>query len=106
MRLKSPITGDETDCILIVRGVDSKTFRDCQKREQRKIFTMMRDGKDEDVDDLVTLVEAVIGWKGFEDDGKELKFSKENVRALFENSPSIARQVETFIHNRRNFIKG
>lgn len=105
VRIVNPVTGKDTDCYITVIGVDSKTFRSEQRKRQRKALDAVRSNKEMPDDEFGLLVESSIGWRGFESDGKELKFSKKSIKALFDNSPLIADQVDKFIADRANFTK-
>jgi len=62
---------------------------------------------DDDTDyDIEELVLASLGWRGFEQAGEELEFSKDNVRQLYKQAPYIKDQAIIFVHNRANFTKG
>lgn len=106
VQIKNPITSELTDCWIKVVGVDSKRFRDSQRKRQREVLDALRDSKPLNDDEFGILVDATIGWKGFTNKGKEWKFSKANVKVLYKNSPKIAEQVDRFVADRRNFIKG
>lgn len=51
------------------------------------------------------LAGLTVGWKGLSEEGKELKFSKEEAIRVYEKYPLIARQVERFVENAKNFVK-
>lgn len=103
LQIVSPVTGKETDCYITVAGIDSKAFREAERNLKRKLVK-----GDASIDDVTAeaLASSVISWQGFESDGKEWKFNKKNAIALFKNSPAIANQVDRFIADRANFIKG
>lgn len=107
VRLISPITGEKTDCYITVAGMDSKLFRAAQRRQRRAVLDAVKDGDNmDDMPEYGLLADSCLSWRGLDDaDGKEWKFSKKNVLALFENSPQIAVQVDKFVADRANFIK-
>lgn len=105
-RLLSPVTGELTDFYIRVVGVDSKTFRDKQREQKREVVKALQNKQDIVMDELDLLVECCIDWRGFESKGKKLKFSKDVLKTLFDNSPYIASQIDSFILNRQNFTQG
>lgn len=113
MRVKSPLSGELTECYITVSGLDSKAFRSAEMKGKRKVLAAYRDAVAEDNHENLereviaeTLADATIGWRGFTSNGKELKFSRKSIYELYLNSPNISDQVDTFIANRKNFIKG
>ena len=106
VRILHPVTGKKTDFYILVKGVDSKTFREKQRSQQRAIIDAMKGKEELKTDEYALIVECSAGWRGLEDSGKEVPFTKEAARAMYENSPNIAEQVDSFIVNRANFIKG
>lgn len=103
MEILHPVTGAKTGAFLLVRGVDSRTFRTASSEFNRK-----RAAKDSD-DDALSLdltVSIVCGWRGIKQDGEDKPFSKESVRAMMEGSPKIRAQVEAWFLDRKNFTKG
>lgn len=96
-------SGKLTEMFITLIGVDSKKWRKLVK-DRRKV---MLDGTgDPDADDIKMLVNASIGWRGFMSNDKEIEFTKQNIKALYENAPYIAEQADRFIAKRSNFIKG
>ena len=110
LNLLSPLDGKPTDCYLTVVGSDSVAWRESELNGKRRVLELFKSGEGDNTkhNEVIaeTLAGAVVGWKGFEDKGKELKFDKAFLKELFINSPFIADQVDTFIGNRANFIKG
>ena len=92
--------GKKLDCYITLVGTDSKRWREIVRTKMRK---MLSDDTDDDSSEL--LASASIDWRGFESDGKELKFSKEAIASLFKNAPYISDQADRFIANRANFTK-
>tara|TARA_R100000951_G_C2594703_1_gene166215 strand:+ start:259 stop:663 length:405 start_codon:yes stop_codon:yes gene_type:complete len=109
-----PISGKPTDFFIKICGADSKVWRKQKKIQTRKLLSVRSQSTDEDFDyeeagidfeamDIEALVIATIGWRGLVDNGKEVKFSKEIAHELFDNSPSIVRQLIEFLGNGENF---
>lgn len=57
-------------------------------------------------DKLELLIACTKGWTGWEDKGKELKFTPRNVRMLYTRLGFVREQVDGFIHDRGNFSTG
>jgi hypothetical protein len=106
VQICNPVTGKKTDFYISVKGVDSKTFREQQRAQQRAIVNALKGKEELKTDEYAVIVECTTGWRGLKDGGKEVPFSKEAARAMYENSPNIAEQVDNFIVNRANFTKG
>ena len=92
------------DMWITVAGADSdiwqKATRDKQQRALRRLVAKDEDEHDYDLDDMVA---ASLDWRGVEENGKELEFSKARVRKLYEQAPYIKDQVVLFTSNRANF---
>ena len=101
LQLYHPDTEEKLELYLTVVGVDSKVFTDLEREESRAKL----EGNDDKVD-LSKIAKTVIAWRGFESEGKELKFSHENMVNLLSQSPRLAWQILSFIRNRKNFTKG
>lgn len=106
-----PATSEPTSIYLRLAGVDSRIFRTAVRERQRLRSETLSKGASEDADleevrDVDILVSATLGWRGIMNDGEEMPFSSDAVRTLYLKSPGVRNQVERFIYNRRNFIKG
>ena len=107
MNIINPITNEPTDAFILVMGPDSREFRKAQRLALIKYLRKKESGDDDSYDeDLEQILAVVKGWRGITKDGKELEFNKKECRKLFVNSPMIFDQVNRFVGNRRNFIKG
>ena len=52
------------------------------------------------------LAAMTVGWENVLDtDGTEIAFSTEVARALYVSYPVVREQVDTFVANRRNFLR-
>jgi len=109
-----PISGEPTDFFIKICGADSKVWRKEKKMQTRKLLSVRSQSTDEDFDyevagidfeamDIVALVNATIDWRGLVNNGKEVKCSKEMAHELYDNSPSIVRQLIEFLGNGENF---
>ncbi len=100
IRILSPINGDETDFYIIVKGVDSKSYREAVRAYHRKLINK------EDGGEIDLLVAITKGWRGLQSKDKEVKFTSKLAYDLYVNAPNIASQVDAFVAERRNFTKG
>lgn len=100
IRIVSPIDGKETDFYIMVRGIDSKQYREAVRDYHRKMLNK------EDGGEIDLLVSVTKGWRGLKDGKDEVQFTEENARNLYMNAPSISAQIDKFVADRKNFIKG
>jgi len=98
--------GKPTDIFIKMVGIDSKTWRNIIKRKERALLKMSYDEIAEVEDGYLILAEATLGWRGIESNGKPVEFSKKKAEQLYKNAPYIRDQVDVFIANRSNFMKG
>jgi hypothetical protein len=96
--------GQATDATLKLVGQDSREY-------SRVLFELRRKSADIEFSvekfeaETIALVEAcTIGWSGLTDGGKDLKFSKDAIRKLYESAPYIVIQAYGFIRDRSNFL--
>jgi hypothetical protein len=110
-----PVSGEPTDFFIKICGADSKLWRKEKKMQTRTLLNIRAKSKDEDFDyeehgvdfeamDIESLSNATIDWRGLVDNGKEVKCTKENAIELYENSPSVVRQLIEFLGNGENFM--
>ncbi len=106
----TPLTKDDGSPITITLvGSDSATFKRAMqvqadrrlKSNNRRAISMQ--SIEDDAVDLLSA--ATVGWDGIVVDGKELPFSNENAKTLYERFPWIREQVNSFIGERANFLK-
>lgn len=106
--------GTKTEAQVTVRGSNSpvvknytrKLYQELKVKEQQA----KRRGKEyemdlEEAEELSAQGAAarIIGWKGFAEDGKEVKFSKEEAERLMLTYPWLRTQVEEASENIYNF---
>ena len=107
MNIISPIDGKPTECFLTVSGVDSRAWREARLVFEREIIKLNNASESERALLIATAqAAAVIGWRGFDNEGKPLDFDRAFLIELLVESPSIGDQVERFKENRLNFTKG
>jgi hypothetical protein len=100
IRIKNPVDDSETDVYITIQGIDSKSYRQAAKTQQKDILDDV-EGSGEKL-----LASITIGWRGLTDKGVEVEFSKDRAEQLYSNSPGIARQVDNFAAKRGNFTNG
>mgnify|MGYP006886203665 FL=1 len=100
IRIVSPLDGKETNFYISVQGIDSRAYRTAVKAYHRKLLNEEEGGE---IDLLIAITK---GWRGLSDNKKEVKFSASVARAVYENAPDVAVQVDRFVAKRTNFIKG
>jgi len=109
-----PVSGEPTDFFIKICGADSKVWRREKKVQTRKLLNARSQSDEPDFDyekagidfeamDIVALVNATIDWRGLVNNSKEVKYSKEMAHELYDNSPSIVRQLIEFLGNGENF---
>ena len=101
-------------------GLDSKTYRDYQRRfVLRRIrrestkgkpgvidMTVEEQAAESEKDMLDQLVMMTVGWKNFRDDkGAHITFTPEAARELYTKYPIVAEQVDMFCASRANFMR-
>jgi len=110
VNILSPVDGSPTDVFIWIKGADSKAWRREKKRQTSKMIAAKAEGKIEDLDfdqmDIDALVAVTIEWKGITKDGKVYKFSEQNAKELYEQSPSIVEQLLKFLGDSGNFTVG
>lgn len=113
---KHPVTGEDTDIVFQIVGLDSTTAQECLDRQQAKRFNeMSKDGEIKDVkfdpvDARNQLIELLVactrGWKNLQWQGEELPFSPENARMIYAAVPSIRELLNKATGSRKLFFKG
>ncbi len=113
--LTIPGSDTPTGAFIKVRGSQSKIVRAYGRKKfeelRQRAVIAKRKGKDvEDIDleeaeDMAVerAVVKVISWKGFEEDGKEVPFTKENATRIFKEHSWIRDQVEEEADQLLNF---
>ena len=109
--------GVETDAELTVRGANSPVVRNHARRlyQEFKQKEQAAKRKGKEVEDLTldeaeelavdTAVQRLIGWKNVAEDGKELKFSKEEAARVLQKYPFIRAQVMEQSDEVSNFFR-
>lgn len=99
---------------ITVLGPDSEVYRSYTRKQVQKRLARSNDVKklatldleEADAEALELMVSCTVGWKNvFDTDGKEIAFTKDAARALYEAYPIVREQVDLFIVDRTHFIK-
>lgn len=107
VEIRHPLTGEKTDVVIKVQGVDSRAWRAHQKKMQRDMLACIADGNMDTAEiEVDALVNVTLGWEGIVKDGKPYPFNKKNCRKLYLDAPHVRDQVDAFIGKRANFTKG
>lgn len=100
IRIKSPLDGAETDFYITLQGIDSKTYRKAVRKYHRALLNEEEGGE---IDLLVSITKD---WRGLSDGKNDVPFSAEKAKELYTNAPSVTAQMDSFVADRKNFIKG
>lgn len=94
-----PVTGEETDIVITVYGVDSDRFRRILKEMQKS-----EDDAPTSDENIGHLVEMTAGWKNVQDGDVDLEFTPENVAMVYRKSGAIRSQVQRHILDVKRFF--
>jgi hypothetical protein len=100
IRIVSPLDGKETDFYITLQGIDSKAYRKAVRAYHRKLIAEEEGGE---IDLLVAITKD---WRGLFKGKEKIPFSPDAARDLYVNAPSVTAQIDTFVADRKNFIKG
>jgi len=111
MPVLNPHTGEDTEIYFEVMGTDSQAWRDAVTETDKAIVEIMREGRavttqDYEKRDLDRILSVITGWGGITKNGKKFPFSKANCRTLLTESPSLIKQIDRYLGNNKNFMKG
>jgi len=97
--------GKETPLVLVVKGLDSPTYRAAFKKNRQRFYEDTQAHPDKDIDSedyaLDTLCEVVCDWKGTDE-----PFDPELLRELLIKAPYVKNQIDAHVSNRKAFTKG
>jgi len=105
-----PIDGP-TDFYIKVMGVDSRAYQVEQRKLRNAAIKAISKkeaiSEEEEISsEIESLVAITIGWRGIESNGADKPFTKEACKELYTKSAGIFNQVDRFVSDRTNFIKG
>ena len=112
--LLHPSTKEELDITITLMGSDSDEYRNViKKRFEQAQRIQAKSTKPQEIDwdefedkarDL--LAKMTLDWENVLEDKKKITCNFENAKELYKKYPWIREQVEKFISDRSNFIKG
>jgi hypothetical protein len=108
MVVMHPTTGEPTDTVIVLRGQDSKEYRQ-KVKELRQRAMKQQGGNPIDTAEehaMQTRIACTVTWKNVELNGKSLEFSVDNALSFYGN-PGLSwlvQQIDTFMRDRSNFL--
>jgi hypothetical protein len=96
----SPNDGELTDFYITVFGPDCKPYREAVRKFQMQIVEQVEGA------DIQMLVSITKGWRGLMDGKKNVQFSADAAKDLYNKAPFVATQIDRFIADRKNFMQG
>lgn len=112
MPVKHPVTGEPTDAVILVAGVDSEQYQVAQRQAWERRLDRSSQGRNKptfeeyEQDGLELLVACTVGWSGLSKDGKDLDYTPAAARKLYSDPRYVwlRTQVDRFIGDRANFF--
>ena len=109
-----PKTGIALGAKITVCGTDSEIYQDTARKQRNKRLDRLQKTRGKagitaeatDAEEMDLLVACTLSWADVVLDGKDLDCTPDNARALYTRFPCIKEQVDEFIGDRANFIKG
>lgn len=111
MILKHPVTGADTDAVIVLYGKDSKQYRDAFAVQAKKAAAMKASDSDyqEKLSELGLdiFIKCTKDWRNVGLDGKALECTPENVAMMYKDERFvwIHNQIAAFMEKRANFMK-
>jgi hypothetical protein len=112
MTVTHPGTGEPTDAVIRLAGIDSEAWRSASHKLSDRVIkegggkvdvARAFERSEEHVSELVASV--TISWENVKDGGPELKCTRENAKRLYMKYPWLREQVNRFAGNRANFFR-
>ena len=112
MAVRHPVTGEPTDAVILVAGVDSEQYQTAQRQAWERRLDRSSQGRAKptfeefEQDGLELLVACTLGWRGLVKEGQELAYSPAAARKLYSDPRYVwlRTQVDRFIGDRANFF--
>jgi hypothetical protein len=112
--LLHPSTEEELDITITLMGSDSDEYRTTIKKrfeQAQRQQAKSKKGNEIDLDEAEDksrdlLAKMTLSWENVEEAGKKVSCTFESAKDLYKKYPWIREQVEKFISDRSNFIKG
>jgi hypothetical protein len=110
LTLKDPETGEDLPARILLKGVDSKAYKDAQLAQRRarlehfdKTGSRLDPAK-ADEEDLERLVAVTVNWENLGRGDEQFPCTPANVRELYTGWPEFRAQVLGFVVQRANFL--
>jgi len=96
-----------TEMYIRLAGQDSEIWQKASRERSKRALKQLvsKEIVSDDDTEIDEMVNASLGWRGFEQDNKEMVFSKGAIKQLYAKAPYIKDQAILFVNNRANFIK-
>jgi hypothetical protein len=95
---------------ITLMGADSEKAK---KRQRMEINKRLKNGRNSKItaeemeeNGVNLLALCTLSWSGIKLDGRLLECSTENAAMVYQRSPWLKEQVDTFVGDRSNFLKG
>lgn len=113
LELRHPITDEPLGAVLVLAGVDSRTYRNHEAETLNRFLGRMAKGKrfkgktaeDQEREGLEMLVACTLNWSGVVLDGAELPCTPENALTLYIRLPWAKEQAREFMMDRGNYLR-
>ena len=100
--------------VIMLAGTDSEVYREALKsRARQRLNQQKKKNRAEQTDfdeaerkGIELLAKCTMGWRNISEDGKELQFNVNNAITIYTKYPWIKEQVDVFMADRSNFLKG
>jgi len=98
--IKHPLTGENTDIVIELSGIDSSIFR----KSAREIALDKANGKDIGDGEVNLLARCTLSWENVELYGEPLECTVEDAMKIYSEVYTIKEQCENFISTKGNFF--
>lgn len=116
VRLFHPATREDLDTFIRVLGRDSDAYKAklheqqqarAKKAQRGSLFQMTNPPTPDEIEQAaIGLLAAVtVSWSGVEISGEVLPFNYENAKRFYSEYPWVREQIDSEVHDRRNFTK-
>lgn len=112
MELKHPVTGEKTGAIWSITSYESDVYKAVERRLRTKGMKAIRTNKVTaemaDENTLELIASLVVDWRGMEEDGKPMPFSREALNKLLRlpiAGANFIEQVDAFASDNEAFFK-
>lgn len=111
LTLRDPQTGDELPARVLLKGTDSRAWKDAALAQRRARLEHMRkhegaplDPAVADAEDIERLVAVTAAWENLKVGEQDFPCTPENARELYSGWPEFRGQVLAFLAERANFL--